>query len=206
MDEADNSKPVREFIVAYHSLIRSRYPLMLLMTGLYDNLSRLQDDKTLTFLYRAPKIFLGPLSLPSVSSSYKKNLGVDEKASREMASLTKGYTYAYRVLGYLMFKENKKAIDDELLSRYDQYLAEYVYEKVLSKLSKAEQTFVEAMGEDGPVAVERIRSRTGFDSKKLGVYRSRLIKKGVITSPSFGYVEFSLPRFAEFLKATQIFY
>ena len=50
IDEADNSEQMKLFIQAYQSLIRQNYQIMLLMTGLYENISKLQDDKSLTFL------------------------------------------------------------------------------------------------------------------------------------------------------------
>ena len=41
------------------------------MAGLFDNISNLQNEKSLTFLYRAPKIFLEPLSIPAITTSYR---------------------------------------------------------------------------------------------------------------------------------------
>lgn len=49
IDEVDNSNQLKEFVQIYQSLIRLDYPLMLLMSGLYDNIFRLQNEKALTF-------------------------------------------------------------------------------------------------------------------------------------------------------------
>ena len=206
VDEVDNSEDMKEFIQAYQSLIREGYPLMLLMTGLYENVSRLQNDKTLTFLYRAPKIYLGGLPLQSISFTYRKYINIDKELSDKMAALTKGYAYAYQVLGYLMYREDVKEINDELLLSYDQYLSEYVYEKVYAKLSKNEQKFINSLKGIGPTSVEEIRISTGFDTKILSVYRARLIKKGVIVPSNYAYVDFALPRFYEFLQNEKLFY
>lgn len=198
IDEVDNSEQMKEFVQIYQSLIRLDYPLMLLMTGLYDNIFKLQNEKALTFLYRAPKIYLGSLPIQNIAFSYKKYLGIDDSLAKEMAELTKGYAYAYQVLGYLMFKKEEKGIDEELLLEFDQYLLEYVYEKLYSELPRKERQFLEAM-ENGNNSIESIRKKVEVESKELGVYRSRLIRKGIIRSPMYGYVEFALPRFKEFI-------
>ena len=55
------------------------FKCFLLTIGLYENISSLEDEKLLTFLYRAPKIFLDSLSV------YKKRLsnkGIIDISSR----------------------------------------------------------------------------------------------------------------------------
>ena len=56
LDEVDNSLEMKYFIQGYASLLGQKYSIFLLMTGLYENVSKLQNEKSLTFLYRAPKI------------------------------------------------------------------------------------------------------------------------------------------------------
>ncbi len=200
IDEVDNSSQMKTFIEAYQTLIRQGYKVLLLMTGLYENISKLQDDKSLTFLYRAPKIYLGPLNLSSIALAYQKYLDVDEENSFSLAKLTKGYAYAYQVLGYLMYVYKLKEVNKDVLGEFDQYLADYVYDKLFSKLSSKEQDLVIAMIENSPIKNEDLREKTGFDIKTLSVYRDRLIKKGILCSPKYAYLDFALPRFAYFLK------
>lgn len=200
IDEVDNSNEMKYFIQAYQSLIRQNYPILLLMTGLYDNVSKLQDDKSLTFLYRAPKIQLGSLSLQTIASKYREYLNSDDETSIKLAKLTKGYAYAYQVLGYILYKNNTTEINSKLFEEYDQYLSEYVYEKLYSKLSMQEKNVVLAFNSDDKVDMTELRLKTNLSTKELSVYRNRLIKKGIIKSISYGFVEFTLPRFNEFLK------
>lgn len=59
IDEADSFEQMRLFAQGYQLLICQKYPLMLLMTGLYDNIYRFQEDKSLTFLHSSwlcPKV------------------------------------------------------------------------------------------------------------------------------------------------------
>lgn len=50
------------------------------------------------------------------------------------------------------------------------------------------------------VEVFKVRERYNFDTSNFSVYRDRLIKKGVIKSSSYGFIEFTLPRLNEFLR------
>ena len=69
------------------------------------------------------------------------------------------------------------------------------------KATPAERRYMAAMADigDGP-------SRTGDVVKRLGsssgtsVHRDSLIKKGLIFSPDFGLVDFTVPNFAPFMR------
>ena len=63
IDEVSRSKEIKTFSHSFQILNRQRLPVYMLMTGLYSNVKNLEDDKTLTFLYRAPKVDLDPLDL-----------------------------------------------------------------------------------------------------------------------------------------------
>lgn len=59
IDDIVNTKSMRVFISEFQIFLRADYPIFLLMSGLRENAYELQNEKTLTFLYRAPKISLG---------------------------------------------------------------------------------------------------------------------------------------------------
>ena len=129
---------MKVFVSTFQILIRNDLHVFLLMTGLYDNIQNLQNEKNLTFLYRAPKIELQPLNIRSISENYKNVLNVDDKTASEMAKLTKGYSFAFQVLGYLAWENN--GFNKKVLSSYKQYLEDYVYEKIWSELSMQDRT------------------------------------------------------------------
>ena len=66
VDEVTNCEFVKVFVSSFQIFLRQDYPIFLLMTGLFENIYDLQNDKALTFLYRAPKIMLEPLSFTAV--------------------------------------------------------------------------------------------------------------------------------------------
>lgn len=196
IDEVVSNKSVREFVSLFQIFLRKEYNIFLLMTGLYENINCLQDEKTLTFLYRAPRIAMGPISEIEIANNYEKILGVDKLTSKEMAKLTKGYAYAYQTLGFLCFKYKKSYKD--ILDKFDQHLWKYVYEKLWAKLSAIDRKIVNVIANDIN-KVEKIRVELGMNSNTFTVYRKRLIKKGIIYCPQYGYLEFILPRFKEFV-------
>lgn len=71
----------------FQILVRNDLPVFLLMTGLYDNIKNLQDEKTLTFLYRAPRINLEPLNLNLIALKYQEVFNLTEAEAKKMAML-----------------------------------------------------------------------------------------------------------------------
>ena len=71
IDEAVCNDTMKEFVSLFQIYMRQDLPVFLLMTGLYENIYELQNEKTLTFLYRAPKIELRPLNIGMIAEKYK---------------------------------------------------------------------------------------------------------------------------------------
>lgn len=200
LDEVENNAQVREFVSAFQIFIRQDLPLYLIMTGLYDNIYNLQNEKTLTFLYRAPKIVLQPLNHTAISKSYRDTFGVSYDEASELARYTKGYPYAYQVLGFLLWEQGGKKVNEEILEQYDQYLEEYVYEKLFTELSEKDILVISRINDDEVKKTADLLEQTGLKKNEYSVYRDRLRKKGIIDADKRGYVSLKLPRFAEFIR------
>lgn len=200
VDEVSNNDYVKTFTQVFQLLIRKEYPIHLLMTGLYQNIYELQNDKDLTFLYRAPKINLEPLNLVAITNSYQELLNITKEEALVLAKETKGYAYAYQVLGHLVFDRKDPKLDDHLYAKYDQYLEEYVYEKMYSELSSNDKKILKAFTNDGINSVDNLMLKSKMKKNIFSVYRDRLIKRGIIESPEYGKLSLKLPRFYEFLE------
>ncbi|MBQ9016158.1 MAG: ATP-binding protein [Firmicutes bacterium] len=199
IDEVQNSESVRQLVSAFQILIRKEYPLFLLMTGLHNNLNSLQNDNAITFLLRTPKVVLQPLNLPAVGESYQTVFGLDIQTASHMAAITKGYPFAYQVLGFLYW--NRGGEPDDLLPDLDQYLSGFVYEKIWSELSARDQDVMDRMaGFSGEITVKDLRDQLQMTSQTFSVYRDRLSKKGLVNTDHYGYLSFSLPRFEFFVR------
>ena len=200
VDEVSNNDYVKTFTQAFQLLIRKEYPIHLLMTGLYQNIYELQNDKDLTFLYRAPKISLEPLNLAAITNSYQELLNITKEEALLLAKETKGYAYAYQVLGHLVFEKQNPKLDDKLYAKFDQYLEEYVYEKMYSELSSNDKKILKAFTSDDINSVDNLLLKSKMKKNVFSVYRDRLIKRGIIESPEYGKLLLKLPRIYEFLE------
>ena len=179
-------------------MIRQDLPIFHLATGLYDNIRNLQNEKSLTFLYRAPRIDLRPLNIASVAQNYKKNLNVDDDKARQMAKLIRGYSFAFQVLGYFSWEKNGDY--EAVLPDLRLYLDEYVYDKIWSELSAKDKSVLQGISEVPSGKIEDIRKILNMDSNEFNPYRKRLIDKGIISGEDRGYVKFGLPMFEEYVQ------
>ena len=166
------------------------------MTGLYENINELQNVKSLTFLYRAPKMVLKPLSISNIARNYEKNLNINEEMALKLAKLTKGYSFAFQALGFLMWE--KTSHFNEIINEYNRYLEDYVYEKIWSELSHNDQKMAYAVAKTPGGKVSEIKKVFGADDNNFNQYRNRLKKKGLVDG-EWGYMRFTLPLFEEFV-------
>lgn len=204
IDEVVNCEYIRIFASSFQIFLRQNYPIFLLMTGLYENIYNLQNEDSLTFLYRAPKIVLEPLNYTAVRKKYMDIFGLNMEKAEEMTGLTGGYPFAFQVLGYLLWENKNIKTIEEILPEYDQYLEEYVYGKIWSELSELDRKILVEMAVNREKKVKKIRDGMGLKSEQFAVYRERLKRKGVLDTRKYGEVSFILPRFAEFVMMRMI--
>lgn len=198
IDEVVNGQDMKIFTSTFQILIKNNLPLYLIMTGLPQNIYILQNEDTLTFLYRAPKIALTSLDLIEIASSYEKVLNVNHKRAVELSKLTNGYAFAYQVLGYIIY-ENKAIKEEELLNKYDSFLNERSYKKIWVELSQKEKEIVKAMAK-GKTKIKDIREYIKVGSSEMSTYRQRLSTKGIVNTEVYGSLSFVLPRFAQIIN------
>ncbi len=195
-DEAVDNAYVREMASVFQILIRDKLPINLLMTGLYENIDDLQNEKNLTFLHRAPKLHLGPLSIGTMAANYRKNLKVDYDDSVRLAQITKGYPYAFQVLGHAMCENGNN--EEEAIVTLKQYLEEYVYDKIWSELSEKDRMILWGISKAETKKISEVRELTDMKSNEFAPYKRRLVRKGVIADID-GYAKTTLPLFEEYI-------
>ncbi len=156
IDEATNNKYMKQLALSFQMLIREDYQLFILATGLFENISSLENESNMTFPISISKLHLSPLNLTAITNSYKATLSLENDEAIKCAKLTKGYAFAFQLLGYLMYEGKKKSIDEELLNKFDQYLDEFTYSKIWSTLTKVEQQILASIKSNNAVAVSEI--------------------------------------------------
>lgn len=197
IDEIVNNPYVKIFVSCFQIYITNNYPVYLVMAGLYDNISNLQNEKSLTFLYRAPKVFLEPLSIPAMTTSYRTVFDISMEEAVSMAKLTKGYPFAFQILGYLKWETNAPL--EKILPRFDEQLTIYAYEKIWSELSELDQKVVYVIS-TGIIKTGEIREKLAISPQLLNVYRKRLMERGVVDGSKHGELSLALPRFEVYIS------
>lgn len=197
IDEVTNTQSVREFAAAFQIFIRKKLPVFLIMTGLYENIYDLKNEKSLTFLYRAPRIELGPLNTGAIVDNYRRVFDIDEEKAKKMAALTKGYSFGFQALGYLTW--NNRGDYQGIIGQYQQYLTDYIYEKIWSELSSTDRRVTYGIAESDDGKILGIRTALNMTTNQFNPYRMRLIRKGVVDGSEHGILKFTLPLFREFV-------
>ena len=197
IDEVTNTKSMRIFASAFQIYLRQELPIFLIMTGLYENIDLLQNEKHLTFLYRAPKMELKPLNIRTIADNYKRNFKLDDQKALYMAKLTRGYSFAFQVLGYFTWENGGKI--EKAFDEFRQYLEDYVYEKIWSDLSKGDRRLAYGIAKSENGKVSEVREILQMETNEFNPYRKRLIRRGIINGEERGYVHFTLPMFENFV-------
>ena len=196
VDEITNSKSIREFVLAFQSFIRADLPIFFLSTGLYENVKQLEEDKKSTFFMRTPKIEMNPLSIREIAENYGDTFSLDREKALKMAQLTKGYSFAFQVLGHYTWKEKGDYL--RALKKYKNHLFQYSYEKIWSELSQMDREFAYGISKSEHGKIAEIREVLKWRAEMIGPYRKRMIRRGLINTDTYGYIQFRLPLFEEY--------
>lgn len=197
IDEVINNAYMRSFVSTFQILVRKDLPVFLIMTGLYENIESLQNEKSLTFLYRAPKIRLEPLGIRSITANYQRTFGIDWDNALTMARYTNGYSFAFQLLGYLTWEHH--GLSEQTLSEYRAQLYELSYDKIWNEMSSGDKRVAYGMASAASSTVQDIRDFLGMESNQFSPYRRRLINKGIVDGSTRGRVTFTLPYFAQYV-------
>ena len=54
----------------------------------------------------------------------------------------------------------------------------------------------------GPHRSGEVADAMGLTTPQVGAFRDRLIREGVVYSPRYGWVEFAIPHFDEYVRRT----
>lgn len=200
IDEVSNTLYMRQFASSFQLLIRQDLPIFLIMAGLYENIHNLENENNLTFLYRTPKIEMEPLNITLIKHTYMNLFNVDSDTAMNMSIITKGYPFAYQVLGKYIWESANKNVDEITLAKFDEAMAKYVYNKIWSELSPNDKWYLSFITQKDSMNVSELLEMTGKKKNEFSQYRARLRDKGIIDVSNYGLIKITLPRFSEFVK------
>lgn len=207
LSEADLSA----LIVSIHHMSQEGLPVLLVGAGL-PQVARLAGEAK----SYAERLFLYPavdaLDQVSAIQAVQKPIA-DEEASIELAALgnivdrTRGYPFFLQEWASTAWNnaEGPEITVEDVDYSYAETLASLdagFFRVRIDRLTKSEVQFVKTMSElgDGPYAMADIAKAMGRTQSSLGPTRANIISKGMIYSTDHGYLNFTVPLFAEYMR------
>lgn len=200
IDEARKTKHMVDFIQEFQILIREELPVFLIAAGLYEDVESIENAEGLTFFLRAAKYEMTPLNHIFIRNDYEKTLNVSREVAEKMATITKGYAFAYQALGKYMWDLNAQDITEEVLALLDEALAEKVYRKIWSELAPRDKWFLGYIVKKDKMSATELLEMTNKKHNEWSEPRKRLTEKGIIDTKIRGQIIVCLPRLKEFVE------
>lgn len=205
IDEITNTPQMQLFASAFQLFITDNRPVFFLATALFEEMDTLRNVKNLTFLYRAPRVYLSPLNTGAMANTYRKVFQYSDEQALQMAALTRGYPFAFQTLGYVVWNHFEEPfLSEDIIAEYDQRLAEASYNKLWSELSEMDRRVMRAIAEQEGAQTKVFREALQMDSNKFNQYRRRLKDHSLIDVRQYGTISFTLPRFREYIKMQSV--
>lgn len=204
IDEVRKTKGLVELIQEFQIWIRSELPVFLVVAGLYEDIEAIENSDGITFFLRAAKYEMTPLNIAYIRDNYVKNLSIDTGEAERLALMTKGYAFAYQVLGKYMWDAKAKKLSDAVLAQFDETLSEKVYQKIWSELSVKDRYFLSFIVKKENLPVSELLDAAKQGHSAWSVPRKRLKDKGIIDVSRRGIVSIRLPRFGCFLETQML--
>ena len=206
-----SQKELGAIIMAMHRMQQRQLPVVLLGAGLPVLPGLAGESKSYAErLFAFPDI--GALSEADSNRAIsepavQEGVTLTAAALTETYRLTKGYPYFIQEWGYQMWNlavsspidlELVQSAADSVVRRLDQNFFRVRFDR----LTPGEKNFLRAMAQLGSGAIRSgdIANCLGVKVNSIGPVRSKLIKKGMIYSPAYGDMAFTVPLFDEFMK------
>lgn len=208
-----NTDAMRALASTYQHLAGEGKDIAIVMAGLPNAVSRVLNDRVLTFLNRARKCPLEPLLLGDVMAYYadafaREGRSVTDSQLRHLAEATHGFPYLLQLIGYYLVEfsvaddaVSDSAIESAIVAAREELAAD-VFSPTLNELSRKDVEVLRAIAQqgDGVVPVSSILRETSLSNSYFQQYRARLIDAGVIASPRDGELIITVPYLPEYLR------
>lgn len=208
-----SKKELGALIMAMHKLQQRQLPVLLIAAGLPVLLGLAGESKSYAErLFNFPNI--GELSKEDAYKALRDPAlaaGVDfeERALEKIYEMTHGYPYFLQEWGY---KTWNKALSNPITYLTVNLATKEVIEQLdnnffrvrFDRLTPGERVFLRTMADlgEGPYKAGDIADKCHVKVSALSSTRANLMKKGMIYSPSYGYIAFTVPLFDQFMRRT----
>ncbi len=198
-------------IVAIHHSNQKNLPILFLGAGLPQVAALSGDAKSYAErLFDYPPV--GPLDDVFAEIAIRgpvssENEAIEDDAVREIIHRTEGYPFFLQEWGYQAWNIachspiKKQDILDATplaLNRLDDSFFRVRFDRLTPK--QREYVFAMASLGKGPYRSSDVAESMGKEMQKLGTFRKDIIQKGMIYSPAYGDIAFTVPMFEDFLN------
>jgi len=211
IDEIQYAKQneLEALITAQHRINQERLPITIIGAGLPKILVNVTESKTY-----AERMFAF-VEISSLDYKDAKNAVVNpgkpfnitytEEALEEIYKITEGYPYFIQQFCYIISKKYKEIdlnVVNEMKIVFFKELDKSFFKVRFDKCTPKEKEFMFAMVNCGelPCTVANVAHILNKDLKSISPIRARLINKGLIYATRHGEIDFTVPKFDEFLK------
>ncbi len=204
-------KELGALIMAMHKVQQRQLPLVLIGAGLPILPGLAGNSKSYAErLFSFPNV--GALSESEAAKALQdpavaQQVEFDVHALKEIFRLTRGYPYFLQEWGYQCWNQaqaNPIRTDVVQLATTTviQRLDENFFRVRFDRLTPSEKSFLRAMAELGPQEhrMGDIADKLRVKVTSLGPVRAKLISKGMVFSPAYGDLAFTVPLFDEFMR------
>lgn len=202
----------RAFITALHRVTQKALPVTLAAAGL-PQIPQLSGEARsyAERLFSFPEIANLPTDAATAAlAEPARSQGVEyePEALRRAVEWTEGYPFYLQQLGKHAWNiagssPITRADVEAAMPAAQDALDASIYEVRVQRATDHERRYMRAMAElgDGPYKAGDIAGKLGRRTEQVSVLRAQLIGKGLVYSTEdFGYSDFTVPRFAEFMR------
>lgn len=203
---------------AVQDLNRDERSISLLVAGLRPGIDELLTHPGTTFMRRAARYHLGPLTQADTTANLmatteNSSITFSEDAARVAAELIEGYPYFLQLVGALGWAraradESSDIRPEHILQVKDQairLLGSQVYAPEIRDLPPAQLNFLRAtsrvMNEDHTAHIGDIAEELGRPQRSITDTRGKLIDRELIEAVGTGLLRFTLPHFRGYLDS-----
>lgn len=218
VDEVQSVEPelLHELATAVQDLIRDEFDIAFVAAGLpYGINTLLQHDGT-TFLRRAERVELMPVTNAEakdviINTVQDGGKTITDDAATAAAEVSEGYPYLVQLVGSMIWTYASVAKRDEITltdvreahPQIIKRMGTQVHRPALAGVPDSEVTMLRTMANlmegNDPVSTGALAQALGVKPNALSVRRANLLARELIVVPKYGYLAFTLPYMREYL-------
>lgn len=206
-------KELGALIMAFHRLQQRQLPFAVIGAGLpmlAEVAGKTKSYAERLFLYPKVDALTFDATRQAIESPFAScGVQVEKKAVEKVYVHSKGYPYFIQEWGYQIWNrvERKRVVADDIdkvKAKVEKRLDENFFHARLERLTAGEKDFLYGMSLcNGNMHVADVAKVLGGSVASLSKRRASLLAKGMIYSPRYGELAFTVPMFGQFMRRSR---